>query len=101
MQAGKTYQGSLIERKFRNCKPFSRSKRIKFPKNFRRFTLFRTASGNGTKKRFAARTDQNLITVRMLLPWCIKSKASLMRSNGSVWVIIGSSLISPLRYFST
>src|SRR5687767_10587289 len=38
MQAGKPYQGSLIERKSSNCKPFSRLRRIKFTEKFRPIT---------------------------------------------------------------
>ena len=39
------------------------------------------------------------MTVRILLPSCIRSNASLMRSNGKVCVIIGSTLISPVEIF--
>ncbi len=43
------------------------------------------------------RQTHNVITVRMLFPACIKSKASLILSSGSSWVIIGSILISPRK----
>ena len=41
------------------------------------------------------------MTERMLLPSCIKSKASLIRSSGRVCVIIGSISILPSIYQST
>ena len=102
MQAGKPYQGSLIERKSSNCKPFSPIKRIKLVKKFRRIArLSKTIVIQSINGFPGGRRTQNWITERMLLPWCIRSKASLIRSNGSLCVIIGSSWIAPVRYFST
>src|ERR1019366_329500 len=46
-------------------------------------------------------THANSTTVRIDLPWCIRSNASLMRSRGSLWVINASISIFFSMYQST
>ena len=63
MQAGKTYQGSLIERKSPNCKPFSGPSPIKFTETFRRIAqhqrrpLIRSKAGFSDGRRDSSKLN--------------------------------------------
>src|ERR1051326_659086 len=58
-------------------------------------------NGDAHISAMRARAAQNVTTVRIDSPACIRSKARLMSESGSVWVMRSSILILPSMYQST